>query len=285
MSAGPAGGDVTASGGTGPASGGARPASGGAAPARFGPRPFVTIVGVTARSVLSRRRTLLVLLFVAAPVLLALLARAVGADSEATPNVIAIALGDALILHVVLPIVALLFGTAVIGAEIDDGTIVYLLSKPVPRWEIVLAKLLVAEAVTLALLVPMTLATSLIVLAGAPGADLEIVAGSTVAVAVGAIVYVAIFVAMSVLTSRALVLGLAYVLIWEGFLASLFAGTRNLSVREYAVSIGGWIAGQNLADTEPIAVGFAAGLAVAVTVIAVAITIRTLGSFEVKDGG
>jgi ABC-2 type transport system permease protein len=248
-------------------------------------RPFLTIVGVTARSVLSRRRTLLVLLFVAVPVLLALLARALGANSDVTPNEIAISLGDALILRVVLPIVALLFGTAVIGAEIDDGTIVYLLAKPVPRLEIVLAKLLVAEAVTLALVVPMTLATGLIVLVGAPGADLDIVAGSTVGVAVGAIVYVAIFVAMSVLTSRALVLGLAYVLIWEGFLASLFAGTRNLSVREYAVSIGGWIAGQNLAETEPIAAGFAAGLAVAVTVIAVLLTIRRLGSFEVKDGG
>ncbi|MEI8333472.1 MAG: ABC transporter permease subunit [Chloroflexota bacterium] len=271
MSAAPGGGGVA----TGPAGGSAV----------IGPHPFGAIVGVTTRAVLSRRRTLLVLLFVAAPVLLALLARAVGATSDVSPNEIAIALGDALILHVVLPIVALLFGTAVIGAEIDDGTIVYLISKPVPRLEIVLAKLLVAEAVTLALVVPMTLATTLIVLAGAPGADLEIVAGSTVGVAVGAIVYVAIFVAMSVLTSRALVLGLAYVLIWEGFLASLFAGTRNLSVREYAVSIGGWIAGQSIADTEPIAVGLAAGLAVAVTIIAVAITIRRLGSYEVKDGG
>jgi ABC-2 type transport system permease protein len=255
------------------------------ATAALGPRPFGTIVGITTRAILSRRRTLLILVFVAAPALLALFARAMGADSEATPNEMALALGDGLILRVILPIVALLFGTAVIGAEIDDGTIVYLLAKPLPRSEIVLAKLLVAEAVTLALVVPMTLATMLILLAGEPRADLGLVAGYTIGVAVGAIVYVAVFVTMSVVTTRALVLGLAYVLIWEGFLASLFAGTRNLSVREYAVSIGGWVAGTNLADTEPLAPALAAGLAVVVTVVAIWLSISALRSFEVKDGG
>ena len=68
MSAAPGGGGVA----TGPAGGSAV----------IGPHPFGTIVGVTTRAVLSRRRTLLVLLFVAAPVLLALLARAVGATSD-----------------------------------------------------------------------------------------------------------------------------------------------------------------------------------------------------------
>ena len=176
--------------------------------------------------------------------LLALLARAVP-GTEARED-IAIALLDNLVVRVVLPLVSLLIGTAVLGAEVDDGTIVFLLVNPVPRWEIVAAKLFVAEVVTLALLVPVTALSGAVLVAGLPGVDVDIAVGFTVGVAVGAVVYVAIFVAMSVVTSRALVLGLAYVLIWEGFLASLFAGTRNLSVREYTLSIAQAVSGVDI---------------------------------------
>ena len=44
-------------------------------------------------------------------------------------------------LAVVLPVIALIVGTGVLGAEIDDGTIVHILTKPLPRWQIVLPKL------------------------------------------------------------------------------------------------------------------------------------------------
>lgn len=246
-------------------------------------RPLGAIVGVTFRSLLSRRRSLLVLIFVLIPIVLALFVRAVGIDED--PNAIATAALDTFVVHVVLPLVALLFGTATLGSEIDDGTIVYLLAKPIPRWEILAAKLLVAEAATVALVVPSTLITGVLLLGGVPGGELAIAWGYTVGVAVGAIVYVAIFVAMSVVTSRALVLGLGYILIWEGFLASLFAGTKNLSVREYTLSVAQAVAGRDVSSAAPIAVAVAAPLAAAVTVVAVVIAVRRLGSFEVKEAG
>ena len=40
-----------------------------------------------------------------------------------------------------MPLVALILGTAAIGSEIDDGTAVYLMIKPIPRWRIALAKI------------------------------------------------------------------------------------------------------------------------------------------------
>jgi hypothetical protein len=55
----------------------APPPSAGSATAALGPRPFGIIVRSTTRAILGRRRTLLVLLFLAVPLLLALLARAV----------------------------------------------------------------------------------------------------------------------------------------------------------------------------------------------------------------
>ena len=51
-------------------------------------------------------------------------------------------------LAVLLPLVAVIVGTAAVGSELDDGTIVYLLAKPVPRWLIVLVKFVVAWVVS-----------------------------------------------------------------------------------------------------------------------------------------
>ena len=53
--------------------------------------------------------------------------------------------------------------------------------------------------------------------------------GSASPLRLGALEYSAVFVALSLVTSRALVFGLAYVLIWEGVVAGLFAGTRTFS--------------------------------------------------------
>lgn len=260
------------------------PAGGGAASrAALGPRPFGAIVRATTRALLGRRRTLLVLLFLTVPLLLSLLARA--APGTEGREEIAIGLLDNLVVRVVLPLVSLLIGTAVLGAEVDDGTIVFLLVNPVPRWEIVAAKLLVAEVVTLVLLVPVTALSGAILVAGLPGVDAHIAVGFTVGVAVGAVVYVAIFVAMSVVTSRALVLGLGYVLIWEGFLASLFAGTRNLSVREYTLSIAQAVSGVDITAGQAIAPAVAVVMSAVVFVGAVVVAIRRLGSFSVTGGG
>ena len=255
-----------------------------AAHARRGPRPFGTIVRTTTRAVLGRRRIIPVVLFLAIPIALSLLARSTAADDFTGMQEASIGLLDALVVRVVLPLVALFIGTAVIGAEVDDGTIVFLLVNPVPRWEIVAAKLFVAELITLVMVVPAAALSGAILVVGTPGVDASIAVGFTVGVAVGAVVYVAIFLAMSVVTTRALALGLGYVLIWEGFLASLFAGTRNLSVREYSLSIAQQVAGVDLTSGQAIAPALAVVMSVVVTVVAVAIAIRKLGSFSITSG-
>ena len=49
--------------------------------------------------------------------------------------------------------------------------------------------------------------------------------------------YVAVFLALSAFTSRALAIGLAYVLLWEGVLAGLFEGTRTFSIRQATIGL------------------------------------------------
>jgi ABC-2 type transport system permease protein len=57
-------------------------------------------------------------------------------------------------LAAVLPLIALIVGTGVLGSEIEDGTLLHVLAKPLPRYEILLTKLAVAAGVTAAAVAP-----------------------------------------------------------------------------------------------------------------------------------
>ncbi|NED54877.1 ABC transporter permease subunit, partial [Micromonospora aurantiaca] len=65
-------------------------------------------------------------------------------------------------LATLLPLLALIAGTGVIGPEIDDGQIMYVLTKPIPREVIVLTKLVVAIILTTAFATVPTLLAGLI---------------------------------------------------------------------------------------------------------------------------
>ena len=91
----------------------------------------VPLVDVTLRAMLGRRRTVLLVLLAGLPVLVALLIRVSGGRPDADRVL------DTLVVRFVMPLVALIVGTAVLGSEIEDGTAVYLMVKPIARWRIV----------------------------------------------------------------------------------------------------------------------------------------------------
>jgi ABC-2 type transport system permease protein len=243
---------------------------------------IVEIARVTARQLLGRRRTILLALLAAIPVLLALLFRVAGPTSPRALDAFTESVFVAMIVTLLLPLVALVFGTAAFGTEIEDGTVVYLLSKPVRRRTVVLAKWMVAGAASLVLTAGATLLTGLIALAGTPN-GVENTVGFTVGVAAGAVIYAVVFVALSLVTGRALIAGLLYVLVWEGALADFFSGIRFLSIRQYilgiadAAGVGGRVTSDNLE------LGTAVVLALVVVFGALVIAVRRLGSFEIPQ--
>jgi len=188
------------------------------------------LVTVTLRGLLGRRRFLLMLLLVALPILVALLIRIAGGGRDTG------AILDALVIRTVLPLIALIIGTSALGSEIEDGTAVFLLIKPIARWRIALAKLAVAAGLTVVMVVPPMIVTGILV-AGADGAALGTTFGFALAAIAGAIAYACIFTALGALTSRALIIGLVYVLLWEGVLAGLLEGTRFLSIRQATLGL------------------------------------------------
>jgi ABC-2 type transport system permease protein len=177
---------------------------------------------------------------------------------------------------VVLPLTSLIIGTSVLGAEIDDGSIVHLLATPVPRAQVVLSKFAVAAALTIAFgAVPEYLAAA-IAKGPASGLAVGLLAGALVA----SVIYNAVFVMLSVLTTRAIAVGLLYLIVWEGLLANLVPGVRLLSVSQYSLSVANSIAHYSALNAH-LGLGTAAALAVIVTVAALAIGTRRLSRFSI----
>lgn len=233
------------------------------------------IVVVTLRALLSRRRAILMVLLAALPVLVGLLIRLGGGRADA-PEIL-----DTLVVRTVLPLIALVVGTSAIGGEIEDGTLVYVLVKPIARWRIALAKLAVAAGLTAVLAVPPILATGLLV-GGFGSTSLAVTFGYAVAAIAGGAAYASAFTTLGALTSRALVVGLAYTLLWEGVLAGLLEGTRFMSVRQATLGVAAALTGE---DPGVEALPAAVAVAVIAVVIAgsVALTTAALRRFQVRS--
>jgi len=237
---------------------------------------IVTLAAVTLRGLLNRRRTLLLVLAGVLMVGVAALSRlAEGTDADAL-QFTARLLAD-FGLGVLLPLVAVIVGTATIGSELEDGTIIYLLAKPIPRLLIVAVKAVIAWLLVTLLGSPAFLVSGVI----GTGGDADLGIAYAVAAAVGALEYTTVFLALSLLTSRALVIGLAYVVIWEGVVAGLFAGTRILSVRQHALAVADALAGDG-AITAELSVGIGLAMAIGVAALAFALAVRRLQTVELR---
>lgn len=194
----------------------------------------LTVARLTARGLLGRRRGLLLLAVPGLLLVLSVVIRVtVGQDESTTVDVL-----GTLALGTLVPLLGLIAGTGAIGPEIDDGSIIYLLAKPLPRWKIITTKLMVSFGCTVVFgAIPTYLAG--VILFG----NFESVA---VAYGIGALVagaaYSAIFLLLGVVTRHAVVVGLLYSLVWESVIGSFVTGAKTLSVQQWALSVARQIA-------------------------------------------
>jgi len=256
----------------------AGPGPAGSGPAASRGSVIATIAALTARSLLGRRRSMLLVLLAILPVAIAFLVRlsgrATAGDEEVTTAVM-----DRLVVTTLVPIVGLVFGTAALGAELEDGTAVFLLVKPIGRAQIVIAKLVVAVGLSVALVAPAAFIAGAILAPG--GTGLAGAIGAAAGTAVGATVYVTVFFALRLVTGRALAIGLVYILVWEGVLAGLLEGTRVLSIRQYTLAISAAIAQPGVVDPDRLDVRAAVVLAAIAVIVATVIAVRRLSTFQI----
>jgi len=230
------------------------------------------IIRLTFRATMGRRRALL---FAIPPVILVVIAALLTATARSgswQPEF----LGD-FGFSVVLPLTSLIIGTSVLGAEIDDGSIVHLLATPVPRSQVVLSKFVVAAVLTMVFgAIPEYLAA---LIAKGPASSLAV--GLLAGALVASVIYNAVFVMLSVLTSRAIAAGLLYLLVWEGLLANLVPGVGLLSVSQYSLSVANSVA-HNQALHAHLGLATAVIMGLIVTAAALAICTRRLSAFSIR---
>ena len=180
----------------------------------------------------------------------------------------------------VVPFIALIVANSGLGSEVDDGTVIYLLTKPLPRYQIVLTKLLATSLVCVALGVMSVLVSGLIALRSMDPTHLLL--GFAVGAAAGGVLYTAIFLALGLITRRGMLIGLVYLIVWEGVLAPIFAGTRVLSVRQYMTSFADAVSTVDASVfTAPLGQTTAYYMSAIVLIGAVGLCVAKLRSFEI----
>jgi ABC-2 type transport system permease protein len=229
-----------------------------------------TVAAITARATLGRRRAILFAVPAVILIALTLILRASHPAGAQWPDTV---LGD-FGFSVLLPFTALIIGTGVLGAEIDDGSVIHLLATPVRRADVIVTKFAVAAGLTaLFAAVPELIAGEL-----APNSG-KLAWALFVGALVGSVVYSALFLLASVVTTRAIAFGLLYVAIWEGLLGNLVGGVRILSIAHYSLGVANAIyPDQNLRAGLSLSTSLV--LAIVITVGGLYLAARRLATFS-----
>ncbi|MCY3618531.1 MAG: hypothetical protein F4Z00_13390 [Acidimicrobiaceae bacterium] len=139
-------------------------------------------------------------------------------------------------LIIIVPIVALVFGSSVLGETREDGTLVYLWLRPMGRTPIVAGAAAAAATAALPLTVIPTAVGGWLAANGVDGsADLALAAAA--AAALGTAAYSSLFVLLGLLVRKPIMWGLGYVLLWEGLAVGLGDFAARLSLRGYTRSV------------------------------------------------
>ncbi len=161
----------------------------------------------------------------------------------------------------ILPLVVLAVAIVVFGNELEDRTLANLTLSPLPRWKIVLPKWFAAVVASGSFMVLSAGITSHVGF----NSDWRATLAVTASTAAGVLLYASLFVWLGLRSSKAIGLGLAYIVVWEGFFAGFVSSVRFLSIRHYAIALMHGLDARRFA-TEP-HVGMGATLAVSAVVV------------------
>jgi ABC-2 type transport system permease protein len=255
-----------------------------------------TVAWITTRATLGRRRALLFAIPAVILIVVTVALKAGRPPSRPWPSHVLGTFG----FSVLLPLTALIIGSSVLGAEIDDGSAIHLLATPVRRSSVIITKFLVATGLTIVFAAVPELIAALISGGGStapvvtvnpngpptfiPGAvvnSTHFAVGLFVGALVCAVIYNAIFIMVSVATTRAIAVGLLYVLIWEALLSNFVSGARLLSVGHYGLGIANGIAHDSTLNAG-LSVATSVVMGVIVTVAALVLAVNLLSSFTLK---
>ena len=189
-------------------------------------RAPIAIVRVTLRQLLGGRRLLVLGLLAAIPAVVVWLSTA----NRTEASMFDVYHEGAMITMflIVVPIVSIVLGAAALGDERRDGTLSFLVVRPLRRTTITAAKLVAAwlASALISVLSGVLASAALSVRLG----DWSTMAPTVIGLAISAGCYAAVFLVMGHLTSRAVLVGLVYLFVWESGIAFAAASLANVSL-------------------------------------------------------
>jgi ABC-2 type transport system permease protein len=177
----------------------------------------------------------------------------------------------------IAPLVVLAIGAASFSNEVEDRTLANLTLAPIPRWKIVLPKLLATITIAGPFVVVSAFLTSYVAFLG----DARAVLAVTVSALVGVALYASAFVWLGLVSTQAIGLGLLYIVLWEGFFSGFVSGIRLLSIRYYAIGLMHGLDPRRFATGNVVSFGVAIALCVIVFAGFLLLAVRRLKRMDV----
>ena len=215
---------------------------------------------LTLRQLSGRWRILIMTILAALPALITMIM--LQSDEAASVAEFESAILSAMLAGSIAPLLVLAIAAPAFANEVEDRTLANLTLAPLPRWQIVVPKLLAAVTIAAPFIAASAWATSYLAFPG----DARAVVAVTVSAVAGVVLYASAFVWLGLVSTQAIGIGLLYIVLWEGFFAGFVSGVRLLSIRHYATALMHALDGRRFAAAEH--VGGIAALAVTVVLVA-----------------
>lgn len=190
------------------------------------------------------RRTVFMGLLVGAPIIIALVIRMLAGLGAPEARANGIVLTGPIIFGLVIwmiyvrfivPVLAVFYGTSLIADEVEDKTITYLFTRPIPKGAVLVGKYLAYLACTIFVVLPSVVLVWLLIapISGGLGSTFIDVAKDLGILAVGLAVYGALFALFGAAFKRPLLYGLFFVFVWENAALLIPGNLKRFSVAYY----------------------------------------------------
>jgi ABC-2 type transport system permease protein len=190
-----------------------------------------TIYRLTLRQLSGRWRLTIMAVLATLPVIIALMMVSQGNSPSVVEFEVSVL--SAMLAGSITPLVVLAIAAVGFANELEDRTLANLTLSSVPRWRIVVPKLLAALSVAGPFIAVSAAVTAYVAFLGDPTAIIAITVSALVAVAL----YASAFTWLGLVTTQAIGFGLLYIVLWEGLFSGFVSGVRLLSIRHYAIAL------------------------------------------------
>jgi len=186
---------------------------------------------LTLRQLSGRWRLFIMTLLAALPVFVTVLTLSLDSapDVRSFENVVL----SALLAGSIIPLVVLAISSAAFSNELEDRTLANLTLSSLPRWQVVVPKLLGGITLAAPFALASAVATAHIAFLADPLATAAVAAAALTAVAL----YAAAFTWLGLISTQAVGIGLLYIVLWEGFFSGYVQGVRLLSIRHHSIAL------------------------------------------------